>query len=56
MDFKKINIPFIAAFLLFGMGLHYFYFERHLNYKWAYMLMGAVLNMYFAVKQKERRK
>lgn len=53
--FSKINFPLIAAVMLLGLGLYYFIFEQEKKDVWVTLLLGALLNMYFAVKQKERQ-
>ena len=54
--FSKINLPLIAAVMLLGLGLYYFLFEPEKRDIWIVLLLGALLNMYFAVKHKERNK
>ena len=53
-SFKQINFPLIAAVMLLGLGLYYFVFKQHQYDIWITLLLGALLNMYFAVRQKER--
>ena len=53
--FSKINFPFIAAILLVSLGIYYFVFEQEKMDVWITLLLGALLNMYLAVKQKERQ-
>ncbi|MGB0524611.1 MAG: hypothetical protein ACPGJS_16680 [Flammeovirgaceae bacterium] len=54
--FSNINLPFIAAILLVSLGIYYFIFEQTKTDVWMMLLLGALLNLYLAIKQKERRK
>ena len=53
--FSKINIPFIAAIMLFSLGIYYFLFEQDKNDIWMVLLLGALLNLYLAIKEKDRK-
>lgn len=49
-------MPFVAAILLLGLGIYYFIFEQEKNDIWMVLLLGALLNLYLAIKHKERHK
>lgn len=54
--FSNYNLLFFAAILLLGLGIYYFIFEQEKNDIWMTLLLGALLNLYLANKEKQRKK
>ena len=47
-------LPMTAGVLLAGIGLYYFIYERMRYDIWVMLLLGSLLNFYFAMKMKPR--
>ena len=54
--FPSINFPLVAALLLFMIGIYQFMNFRDENHNWMYLMLGALLNAYLAVKQRENHR
>lgn len=46
------NLPLVAAILLTGVGLYYFFFEMEQRNIWLFLLIGAALNFAISLRMK----